>query len=832
MGLEHKNQPRRNGIALRRLVAGVLATIAVTIVTGDAATAVQPSRPRATGMDDVNEHMSLRASSLQPIVLDRQMDGSIRTQVELDGVRRTLSLRKHSLRGDGFRVLVQREPFGPLVPVEPPAAQTYRGTIDELPGAVVSASIAGGTITATIRTPDGIYGVQPADTLTTTAGPGEHVVFRSEDWIDREGVSCGAEDLMNTETRDTQASSGTIAATGLKVAEVAIDADVEFFQLNGSSVDATVLDIETVMDAVEAIYERDTAITYEVTTIVIRTVEPDPYDSANNSTILCEFRNAWNDAPETNIHRDVAHLFTGKNIDGSVIGTAWLSAVCNATGSTCGNAPPVRESLAYGFSESRFTSAMTSRVALTAHEIGHNWSAPHCNGDSDCHIMCSGLGGCAGLAGERLKFGSASTNSITNFRDTRTCLADLADPPTIPFFDDFSTGVIDSAKWSYFDGAVLTTIAENPPSPPYALNIDRAGSDPYDDDEIRSNTIPLGGSADIALSYHTQHHGVSANGALVVEYWNNNLTWREINRIVSDGVDQSTFSFHSHLLPDDANHSEFRLRFRTEVGSASEEWYVDDIGVGAACLTDDQCNDGLYCNGIELCIDGSCSSSTSPCAVGEICDEGHQSCVDPACEAPGATAAGGRYLAITPPPIAAAVALLIAPGCDSAAQRYIGIPTGPDHLATLVDPSEAPFLTPIEWNGAILVTDESIVPGTEYFVWTDCGSIGSPSLSPASVVSTRRFGDVVGAFVDGAWTAPDESVDVAIDVVAILEAFAGLPSAPPMAAADLIGVSVTGFVCSPDQSIDIQDITLALDAFRGATFTEATGCPNVACDAP
>ena len=50
----------------------------------------------------------------------------------------------------------------------------------------------------------------------------------------------------------------------------------------------------------------------------------------------------------------------------------------------------------------------------------------------------------------------------------------------------------------------------------------------------------------------------------VVEYWNDNLTWVEINRVVSDGVDQDTFEVHEHTLPLDAHHNEFRLRFRLD----------------------------------------------------------------------------------------------------------------------------------------------------------------------------------------------------------------------------------------------------------------------------
>jgi len=104
---------------------------------------------------------------------------------------------------------------------------------------------------------------------------------------------------------------------------------------------------------------------------------------------------------------------TGKNLDGSVIGVAWLAVICNSSNG-------------YGLSQSRFTSNMTNRVGLTAHEVGHNWNADHCDGDGDCYIMCSALGGCAG---DVTRFGSRSIGSITSYRDTRGCLSQSG--PTI-----------------------------------------------------------------------------------------------------------------------------------------------------------------------------------------------------------------------------------------------------------------------------------------------------------------------------------------------------------------------------------------------------------------
>lgn len=51
------------------------------------------------------------------------------------------------------------------------------------------------------------------------------------------------------------------------------------------------------------------------------------------------------------------------------------------------------------------------------------------------------------------------------------------------------------------------------------------------------------------------------------------------------------------------------------------------LEVGVECETDADCDDGVFCNGVETCIDGQCQSSGNPCtAPGQVCNEAAQSC--------------------------------------------------------------------------------------------------------------------------------------------------------------------------------------------------------------
>ena len=317
----------------------------------------------------------------------------------------------------------------------------------------------------------------------------------------------------------------------------------------------TVNDVELIWLLSENVYERDVAIMFELSTIVVRATSNDPWsDSTDSGTILTSFRNRWNSSAndEYRIKRDVAHIFTGKNVAGSVLGLAYVGVVCN-------------QQNAYAMVESRWTSNLTFRTAVSAHELGHNFNAPHCDQDSSCsgscRIMCSGVGSCNSITGSNFRFESCAQGYITSWRNAVSCDTLVTELLPLPFSEDFESGSFPSSTiWSFNKGGIHSTGGTNEPSGVRALNLDSSDDGEYSDDEIRTTTFNASGYDPMWLSFYTQHRVVEAGEKLIVEYEAGGNDWVLIDEIVSDGTTQSEFTFHEYELGPGAQSNRFRLR--------------------------------------------------------------------------------------------------------------------------------------------------------------------------------------------------------------------------------------------------------------------------------
>jgi len=207
---------------------------------------------------------------------------------------------------------------------------------------------------------------------------------------------------------------------------------------------------------------------------------------------------------------------------------------------------------------------------LTAHEMGHNFSAGHCDGNGDCHIMCSGINGCNGL-GNPAFFGAPSANKIANYAAGRPCLTTQGNP--YPFLEEWTTTTFNTTAWTGINGAVITTAADNEPSAPNSVNLDGT-------DSLESGDFDLSGVTEFPyVSFWTEHKGVESGKTLTVEYRDIFGTWNTFGTITSDGSDETAFGFHRYVVPTLAWGANFAMRFSVQGSDNTDDWYIDDIAL-------------------------------------------------------------------------------------------------------------------------------------------------------------------------------------------------------------------------------------------------------------
>jgi hypothetical protein len=103
-------------------------------------------------------------------------------------------------------------------------------------------------------------------------------------------------------------------ASGVSTAEVATEADYEYVTASGgaAAANATILDI---LNQVDGIYQTELSVSLRVSYQHAWSTPDDPYVSTAPSTMLSEFRDCWN-SNYYNISYDIAHMWTGKDMDG------------------------------------------------------------------------------------------------------------------------------------------------------------------------------------------------------------------------------------------------------------------------------------------------------------------------------------------------------------------------------------------------------------------------------------------------------------------------------------------------------------------------------------
>jgi hypothetical protein len=261
------------------------------------------------------------------------------------------------------------------------SAQPMRGTIQGMPHSWVRLTRTATGLTGALFDGRELYAVEPSrdaapfsvEALSRTSPA--PVIYRLADMLLPDGLGiCGAAPAGRTPGAATAALTGMDAFHALaadlqaaaaqlptKQLDVGVVADFEmfnFFDAQGIQVaDA----VAARMNIVDGIFSSQVGIKINTADLTVIGVSKEPFTAPDANTLLKQLR-TWRAASAHQLAFGITHLMTGRDMTGDTVGIAYIGAIC--TGS-------------FGASLSEGWRSTINAALIAAHEIGHNFGAPH-----------------------------------------------------------------------------------------------------------------------------------------------------------------------------------------------------------------------------------------------------------------------------------------------------------------------------------------------------------------------------------------------------------------------------------------------------------------------
>jgi len=258
------------------------------------------------------------------------------------------------------------------VKVRGPEIESFTGTIRGEEGSKVYMSFVGGQMIASIQHADGrVYVLGPS--RESGADSREHLIVNARA-TDPSGGSfnCLSDEITaDLPVPPPSALTPTVAATKkLLQVSVAVETDSEFFTATGSDETKAQAYAMAIFSMVSAIYEEEIGVTFYIPWMKTWTNSPrDPYDVKGDGYALpAKVLPYWRDN-YANVKRDVGHVMTSIGYGGGGLG--YMDALCGKNGDYGFSCSSVQSGHSYP------TFAFTYDVYIVAHELGHNFNAPH-----------------------------------------------------------------------------------------------------------------------------------------------------------------------------------------------------------------------------------------------------------------------------------------------------------------------------------------------------------------------------------------------------------------------------------------------------------------------
>jgi len=212
----------------------------------------------------------------------------------------------------------------------------------------------------------------PGDSAVATTVP---VMYRLADTYVTPGVmSCGVAESTGNGAAVYQALLGELGnavsqAPGA-VSQIDLGAIADFEFVSGISGDPAVA-IATRLNSVDGIFSAQVGVQMVVQTTEVFSTANDPFSDTTVAFDLLDELGLYRSNNANQSSQGLTHLFTGRNLDGSTVGLAYGAALCSNR---------------FGAGLTQATNGAVTDSLVAAHEIGHNFGAPH---DGDPNGACA-----------------------------------------------------------------------------------------------------------------------------------------------------------------------------------------------------------------------------------------------------------------------------------------------------------------------------------------------------------------------------------------------------------------------------------------------------------
>ncbi len=249
---------------------------------------------------------------------------------------------------------------------------------------------------------------RPGDSLLDHPEP---IVYRLADMLVAPGtLSCAGGSVTATGaqifaglTQNLKTGFAKSVAADSRI-EIGAIGDFEFTDQHGTGAGAAIL---TRLNNVDGIFSAQVGVQIDVPIVETFDTNTDPFsDTTVPATLLDELADYRQITPAQSVN-GLTHLYTGRNLDGSTVGIAYQPGLCSPR-------------FGAGLSQGSFNVTLDSLVA--AHEIGHNFGAPHdavegspCESEAPIFLMATNLNG-------NDQFSSCSLTEMQEQIDTAVCI--------------------------------------------------------------------------------------------------------------------------------------------------------------------------------------------------------------------------------------------------------------------------------------------------------------------------------------------------------------------------------------------------------------------------